>query len=132
MSFSPKLASLRTPTGITPLYQAYDLAALDIADILITHGGADINATGKKGDLLAFWLVSESDDAEVAAHLVNHQLDLFKRNAKDQTLIEVAYEAGNKVMAAQLGKAYEAILQQYEKKLQAQHENNATKGKQSR
>lgn len=102
--------------GITPLYYAYFNNHLPLANFLVTIARAKVNRVDAEGDPLAFQLVSLVDNPVAVEHLIKHRLNLFKRNRKDLSLIEVAkmnkHDQSANLLKAEYDRAMKAFKDQ--------------------
>ncbi len=105
--------------GVTPLFYAYINDHIAAAELLITEFGARINQLDSTGDLLAFLVVQHNNNPAVIRHMIDQNLNLFKRNITDQSLIDVAKKAKNKAVLQELQTASDAQIKAYLEKQKA-------------
>lgn len=115
-------ANLLDEHGISPLYAALYNKQLAAATALKDTAKADVNQTAKDGQMLAFALISYKDRPEVVKWMVDNGLNVFKRNADELTLMQVAKRAKHDQSLAVLQSAYDQMIRGYIEKQKAQEE----------
>tara|TARA_B100001123_G_scaffold176250_1_gene202179 strand:+ start:88 stop:699 length:612 start_codon:yes stop_codon:yes gene_type:complete len=114
----------REPEGWTPLYLAYLQDKVEMANLL-HKAGAEVNIREENGDLLAFRAMERLDNPAMAQVMIDHGLNVLKRDAEDRTLFDVATLHNHPKVAKTLAEHYVALLKDYQQKLQEEQRKQA-------
>lgn len=104
--------------GVTPLFYAYLNGQMQMANFLVDFGQAQINRVDRNGDPLAFKVVQEQDNYEAVQHMLQHNLNVFKRNRRDLSLAEVAELNEHTTSATMLKEAKDRIMMEFRQRMQ--------------
>lgn len=113
----PELAQKADVKGWIPLFIAYANGHFKVAEFLMFDQLDSLNRLDASGVPLAFHFAANIDAPQAITHMIEHKLNVFKRNAKNEALHEVAAMNGHNATAKLLEAHYESVIQQYKQKL---------------
>ncbi len=108
--------------NISPLYYAYMEGHLHVADYLVREENAKVNRTDKDGYLLAFEIVEKEDRPDIIQHMVSNGLNIFKRDAQDLRLMDIAKIYDHMQSYHILNAAYQQKIQEFYRRLTSGNE----------